>query len=227
MNYSAISLQLRLIGRPKFGSLLIYLFMGCLCIGCGANSDKSNESSSSNQIRSKVAPKPVDSRFSDFNLQEGECIANDSIYSELGNGIGRTFEIKSAYAQNHISITSMQGDVIKTREKGGCTLYIADYLIDREEPGTNPQADQNKLEFTFITQNKSAIAPALYKTSKKGNFAVGPNIFSNNKAYPMKDNFVGGVKITSITDSEICGEIRLKSKFDVLIIGTFNAPIID
>jgi hypothetical protein len=42
----------------------------------------------------------------------------------------------------------------------------------------------------------------------------------------MKNNFVGGVNVTVVDGERFCGEIRLKSKYDVVIEGGFHAGVV-
>ena len=169
--------------------------------------------------------KTIDARFVDFTVPKGICPDNDSMIAELSDGVPRPFAVVSAYAQPGITITSLQGDVVSTRTGSGYTLYVADYPLDPASLGTNPGPDQVKLEFTFITQDKSTVKPGIYG-KQKDNLAVGPNLFYGGKAYPMKNNFVGGVNITVVDDQHFCGEIRLKSKYEVVILGNFQATIV-
>jgi hypothetical protein len=206
--------------------LLISLAFFSACESNSNTDDSESSNAAKPELERTQRNKLVDARFDNFEIEEGVCAADDSIYIELGSGKGKQFASISAYAHASIPITSLKGDVVNTREGSGYSLFLGDYVIDPLATGENPDPTQSKLEFTFITQDKSPIAPGVYGTSKTGNLSCGPNLFHDGKTYPMKDNFIGGVKITSVSEDKICGEIRVKSKFQVAIIGKFEAPIV-
>ena len=165
--------------------------------------------------------------YRSFELEDGACAADGVLTIELGDGVEQQMAIRSAFAETSIAITSNKGDVVKTRSGSAYTLYLADYPIDPAAPGVNPPEEHAKLELTLITQDHAPIQPEVYRVSKRSNFVAGPNLFHGGRAWPMKDNFVGGVKVTSVDGHRICGEIRVRSKFDVSIIGKFEAEILN
>jgi len=165
-----------------------------------------------------------DRSWLDFQTGEGDCVETASIIINIGAGEDKQMDIQSVYALNKVTITSKKGDELPIRD--GFTLFIGDYLIDSTAVGANPLPEQVKIEMTFITQDKTEVGTGIYFRTAKSNLAVGPNLFYNGKAYPMKNNFEGGVYLTEITNDYICGEIKLLSKFDVKIDGTFKAKLL-
>jgi hypothetical protein len=198
--------------RPFFAAAALLL-----AAGCGPSADTAEPAA-------PAAPAP-DPRFRTFTLAGGDCPTGDTLTIELSDGVPIRVPVVSAIAQPSITITSMRGETVSTREGSGYTLYVADYPLDPANPGPNPPADRTKLEFTFITQDHTPVVPGLYGKQKE-NLAVGPNLFHGGRAYPMKNNFVGGVNVTVVDGERFCGEIRLKSKYDVVIEGGFRAGVV-
>lgn len=215
----------------RLGFFACCLFVASLW-GCtadpqqGSTGSKPNEAEQDGTRGQQMAQEQRQDPMAWVQVEEGQCIPSDSITVELSDGIPRRFPVVSAYAEPAITITSMQGATVATRKGSGYTLYVADYQLDPKDLGRNPEPDQAKLEFTFITQDHSPLGPGLY-ARQKDNLAVGPNLFYAGKAYPMKNNFTGGVFVSVVDDTRFCGQIQLRSKFEVVIQGHFSAQVVD
>jgi hypothetical protein len=209
------------------GAMGLSLFSACSNAGSGEGSTEASSTKAAPSADASTSKEATSSNNTDWiALQEGECPPNDSITVELSDGIPRRFAVVSAFAEPAITITSMQGATVATREGSGYTLYVADYALDPDDLGRNPEPDQAKLEFTFITQDHSMLGPGLYG-KQKDNLAVGPNLFYGGKAYPMKNNFRGGVFVSAVDEDRFCGQIQLRSKYEVVIEGSFSATVVE
>lgn len=220
----------------KITSLPVSVFaISVFLMSCPAESDQSSsQQDQPSQPTEPAVPTPseirtaeLSARYEAFSTIEGDCEAAASFTLELGDGKERIMTVSQAYAQPKLAITSLKGDVVTTRSGSAFTLHFSDYALDLEDIGANPEEGQSKLELVLITKDKGPVSVGTYRTAKKGNLVAGPNLFYGGKTYPMKDNFVGGVQVTSIEDGYVCGEIRVRSKFDVSIMGTFRAKLLE